>query len=295
MRRILVFLTAGVLAASLAAPAAAMAGPFGGNVYVVPSSGGGNDTLAIQNALNACAAHGPGCTVQLEGGTYNITQLVTYNFQGTLRGVGEGRTTIEALPDLPVYQSGDPFTCLPTSGPGCQWPTLITFVNGTIEVSDLSIHEGDDSGNATEQWAFPGYGPLTALWSVLFFTGQRTDVSIDRVAIRGEHDATTGDLAYGFNLDFGVAFVNIPVTSPSLRGSLAVRDSSFQTMSAGVSAGGGPPRFGPGHHRRLAVGRQPLCRRRCRVRPGGRAELGLRRFVQRGHPGGLVRHVGGPV
>ncbi len=98
MRRILVFLVAGMLAASLAAPATAMAAPFG-TTYQVPKPNGVNDTSAIQKGLDWCVTHGgPNCTVQLQAGTYNITQLVTYGFQGTFKGAGEHRTIINALP-----------------------------------------------------------------------------------------------------------------------------------------------------------------------------------------------------
>jgi hypothetical protein len=70
-------------------------------VYVPPPNGT-DDTTNIQAALDACAAHGPGCTVQLQAGHYFTKQLVEYNFHGTLKGMGKDTTIIEALPNLLV-------------------------------------------------------------------------------------------------------------------------------------------------------------------------------------------------
>ena len=55
---------------------------------------GSDDTNNIQAALNACVAQGPGCTVQLQAGTYLTRQLVTYNFQGTFKGMGQDSTVV---------------------------------------------------------------------------------------------------------------------------------------------------------------------------------------------------------
>ena len=137
MRRLLVLLTAGLLAASLAAPAAASAA---GSTYQVSRPNGHDDTAAIQKGLNWCTAHGPDCTVQLRAGTYRTSQLLEYDFRGTFRGAGMHRTTIEALPDLLVNET-DPWNvgeCLPNLAE-CRYPWFITFVNGSVEVSDLAL------------------------------------------------------------------------------------------------------------------------------------------------------------
>src|ERR1700693_1565307 len=86
-------------------PTTAFAG--GPTIRVAPPNGT-NDTANIQAALNACVAQGPDCTVQLREGKYLTKQLVTYNFRGTFKGMGMGRTTVEALPNLTVYIP-DPF------------------------------------------------------------------------------------------------------------------------------------------------------------------------------------------
>src|SRR5579863_10779311 len=121
------------LAALLPATAAA-----GGHVVYVAPPNGTNDTAAIQSALNTCAAYGKNCTVQLAAGMYQTTQLIIHNFQGTFKGMGENATTVQALflpvnwPD-PLVQACNPnFT-------DCLWATLITFIDGSVNVSDLTI------------------------------------------------------------------------------------------------------------------------------------------------------------
>ena len=98
----------------------------GGHTVKIQPPNGIDDTANIQGALDACAAHGPGCTVQLAAGTYLTKQVVVYNFRGTFKGVGMDHTTIEALPNLPVNLQG-PGECLPNTTT-CMWPSLIIFV-----------------------------------------------------------------------------------------------------------------------------------------------------------------------
>ena len=69
----------------------------GQHIVYVPSPSGGDDTAAIQQALDTCVQQHPtGCTVQLAAGIYHTRQLVAYNFHGTLKGLGMDTTTIEA-------------------------------------------------------------------------------------------------------------------------------------------------------------------------------------------------------
>ena len=107
-------------------------------IWVTPPNGK-DDTSSIQQALNQCVSLGPGCTVQLRAGTYHIRQVIAHNFQGTLKGMGKNATTIEALflpvnwPD-PVIQACNPnFT-------DCLWATLITFIDGNVNLSDLTVN-----------------------------------------------------------------------------------------------------------------------------------------------------------
>jgi hypothetical protein len=236
-----VVLAAALLAASLAAPASVTAA---GSIYRVPGPNGSDDTAAIQAGLDWCAAHGPRCTVQLQAGTYLTAQLVEYNFRGTFKGAGQGLTTLEALANLPVTIP-DPLSageCLPNIT-DCLWPSLIVFVDGDIEVSDLAIHEPWTGSQTTNGWSIDG-ATFTALLDGLRFMGQsRTDVSIDRVAIAGAADTSIGSFA-GYNLANGVIYAGeLPRSSAPfdyywLTGSLTVRNSTFTGLFDGVSTDG---------------------------------------------------------
>jgi hypothetical protein len=183
------------LGLSLILPTTALAG--GPTIWVAPPNGV-NDTANIQAALNACVAQGPNCTVQLQAGRYLTKQVVTYNFRGTFKGMGQDRTIIEALPNLPVVLL-DPVTggeCAPNTTT-CPWPSLMIFVDGDIHVSDLSIRIAAPPGTATAPWV----GLFTTLLDALRFMGQNpTDVSIDRISIEGlpdtamMHSLLTGEI-----------------------------------------------------------------------------------------------------
>ena len=222
------------------------ASPYAGPTETLqaPKPNGKDDTASIQQALNSCVAHGPGCTVQLQAGTYKTSQLVTSNFEGTLRGLTENSTTIEALPALPVNMP-DPTVggeCVPNTTT-CLWPTLILFVDGNIEVSDLSIRITATDGRATAPWSIGGSKYTSVLDALRFMGQQRADVSLDRVAIEGQHDKAATSLGC-FNLVNGVIYTGelprsaTPFDYYMLTGSLSVRSSSFKTMYDGVGTDG---------------------------------------------------------
>jgi hypothetical protein len=247
MRRILVFLVAGMLAASLAAPAAVMAGPLGPTYQVPPPQWGphANDTAAIQAGLDYCATYsGPNCTVQLQAGTYHSGLLLENNFNGTFKGVAEGVTTIAALPNLSITEP-DPWTlgeCLPNLTT-CTWSVFILFVNGNVEVSDLSLDFPDTNGTETLPYTLGG-NTVTGLIQALEFTGDGAhNASVDRVSVTGHADTSPTAVSssvdgFGFNVFQGIMFDGyFPVgpTYPSLTyatrsGSFAVRDSSVRTV-----------------------------------------------------------------
>lgn len=71
-------------------------------IAVAPS--GGDDTAAVQAALDACVTFGPGCTVQLEEGTFRTQQLLVHDFHGTFRGAGQDATVLEPFDRFTVSQ-----------------------------------------------------------------------------------------------------------------------------------------------------------------------------------------------
>jgi hypothetical protein len=209
-----------------------------------PAPGGTDDTSGIQAALDACVKHGPDCTVQLQAGTYRTSQIVATNFRGTFKGAGQDQTIIEALPALPVT-APDPLIkgeCMPNTTT-CRWSSLIIFVDGDIEVSDLAIHVTATGGQATAPWTIGGTA-LTSLVDALRFMGQRpTNAAVDRVAIEGRRDDANAGFG-GYNLVNGILYAgelprsSTPFDYYPLSGSLTVRSSSFTSMNDGGFADG---------------------------------------------------------
>jgi hypothetical protein len=215
-----------------------------GHIVNVQPPNGVDDTANIQGALDACVAYGPGCTVQLAAGTYLTKQLVAYNFQGTFKGTGTSSTTIQALYPLPVnipdsYFDGE---CMPNSTT-CLWPSLIIFVDGNIEVSDLSLMELAPPGTATTGWFIDGSEYTDLLDGIRFMGKKPTYVSIDRIAVEGSWDGSPTSLL-GFNVVNGVVYTGeLPRSSKPfdyyfLSGTLTVRNSSFNTTDVGVGQDG---------------------------------------------------------
>jgi hypothetical protein len=229
-------------------PSAASAG--GSTIWVAPPNGK-DDTANIQAALEACVAKGPACTVQLREGKYLTKQLVTYEFQGTFKGMGIDHTTIEALHNLPVNPNDISVDgeCLPNTTT-CLWPSLIIFVDGDIRVSDLSIRITAPPGTATTGWTIFGF-TITTLLDGLRFMGQHsTDVSIDRISVEGLPDDSPNSfgVTFGYPVSFNIVNAVIytgelprsstPFDYYFLSGTLTVRNSSFKTAFDGVSMDG---------------------------------------------------------
>ena len=172
-------------------PASASGGTFvvytaATNTYTVLASGG-DDTSNLQAAFDGCAATGSACMVQLGVGTFHTAQIVVRDFRGTLAGMGQALTTIEALPNLPLGE----FVTRPP-GPENPWPILFTFFDGTYVIRDLTF---------SEPWAEPlpawepctGCGLFHALFAMISVTGLHASVVVDHVTIVG----APGDWTFG--------------------------------------------------------------------------------------------------
>jgi len=224
----------GILGLILLLPATVWAG---GHTVMVPPPNGVNDTANIQGALNKCLAYGPGCTVQLQAGTYFTKQVVVYNFQGTFKGKGIDTTTIEALPNLPVTNLLVT-SCQPNLT-DCIWPGLFEFVDGNISVSDLSIEI--TAVPATQPWTDEvDTDTHTMLYDVLGFMGRHpTDVTIDRIRMEGQPSSLSTD--FGYNVTNGVHYSGeLPRSSARfdyyfLSGSFTVQSSFFNNLFVAVS------------------------------------------------------------
>lgn len=205
-----------------------------GRMVRVPPPNGTDDTANIQAALNACVGSSPGCTVQLQAGTYHTTQVIVHNFQGTFKGMGKDKTTIEALylydnwPDFTVEQCQPNLTT-------CVWTTLITFVNGNIAVSDLTISV--PLVPATQTWVGDGI-VMEGVYAPLEFNGWSANVTVDRIAVEGQPAPGT---YWGYNILNGIHYSgelprsSTPYDNYCLSGSYTVRSSYFNNTAVGIS------------------------------------------------------------
>ena len=222
MRHVSVLAAAFALAGVLALPGVALGS---GKVIGVAPPSGGDDTAAIQTALNGCVGAAPGCVVQLRAGTYHTSQLVTLGFQGTFRGAGMGHTTLAALPNLSI--PWDPYPCFTGSLPTCPQPDLLLFIDGSVEVSDLSVRISATNGTGTTPWEY-GTGLASAFY---FVSVTHLAVSVDRVAVAGSIDPSGGQFGSDFNTNNGFEFGS---WSPAATGSFNVRGSSISTVVSAV-------------------------------------------------------------
>jgi hypothetical protein len=211
----------------------------GSHTYVVKPNGH-NDTADLQAAFNACVSYGPGCTVQLVKGTYYTDQITVFGFQGSFVGAGQGRTIIQALPNLPSpapeYNTPtSPFWAAPP-GPLNPWPCLLTFMNGAFSVSGMTLN--DPYTAPTEGWY--NYGdttPYTALVDAIEITGLQAFVAVDHVTVLG----TSGD-ALGTNMLNAINFegsilppgwTNALAQIIPLTGTYSVTNSVFSSEESG--------------------------------------------------------------
>jgi hypothetical protein len=163
---------------------------------IIVKPNGVDDTADIQAAFNACTGYGRTCTVQLVKGTYYTSQITVFGFQGTFVGMGQGSTTVLALPNLP-----DPTSFPgPPPSPTNPWPALFTFVNGELRISQMTISEPYSTPLSAPGW-FTGTGFDTALFAIVLVTGVQAYASVDNITVLGG----PGD-AYGVNNYNGISF-----------------------------------------------------------------------------------------
>ena len=117
----------------------------GGKVIKVTPTGV-DDTQALIDAFEAAKAAGPGSTVKLEEGTYTIGMIEVRDFDGNFRGAGKGKTIITNLPELPCEDCWEVNI----------QPSLISFIGGNVEISDMTLQLKDGEPCA--------YGPLNDLY-----------------------------------------------------------------------------------------------------------------------------------
>jgi len=190
---------------------------WGHTIVVKPN--GYNDTADLQAAFNTCTSHNWVCTVQLVKGTYYTDQIYAYGFLGSFMGAGQGRTVIQALPNLAPPNPADNTPTMPfwaaaptTATGGNPWPNLFTFVNGTFGISGMSMAEPYATPIASPGYfnspdAAPGV-ESTSLYAVVLVTGTEAYATLDQVTVVG----AAGDITIPvgvpstFNLADGIVY-----------------------------------------------------------------------------------------
>jgi parallel beta-helix repeat protein len=214
------------------------------NTYVVKPNGV-DDTADIQNAFNQCGTS-PECTVQLVAGTYFISQITVYGFQGKFVGMGQGMTIIKGLPNLPSPTASPFWAAMP--GPSNPWPDLFTFVNGAFSISGMTVT--DSYAQPTKGWVWYA-STLTgqsvtyySLYGAILITGQsQASTTIDHVTMLG----APGDVE-GTNMWNGIIYGGALLPSSwsngnvysdilLISGTFSVTNSVFDTMQSGPWVG----------------------------------------------------------
>lgn len=204
-------------------------GPFvvvaGGALVVLPT--GDDDTASLQCAIDKAGQLGI-TKLRLLKGAYRTGQLVANGFVGHIFGAGPDQTVVRNLPQ-PLYVTPVDFYLQPP-GPQNPWPSLLAFVNGHFEVSDLAIRV---VGTPTQGWSIFGIDPpIQALAQGVVIVGQHADASFRNVLVQGE--ALPEDL-FGLNLINGIFYEGFIGSEPTpLAGSLTVRDAAFRRMVSGT-------------------------------------------------------------
>ena len=211
----------------------------GSHTIVVKPSGdtsGATDTAAIQAALNKCTTGDPQCTVQLLSGTYYISsQIAVIGFHGNFVGMGQGKTTIEALGNMPGTTVTPYWAQFPPSN---HWPSLFTFVNGSFTMAGMTIT--DTSPTPTKGWTDITGGcseePCTALTEAIKVSGLKAFASFDHITIVGAAGDYGGyNIAEGIHiegLELPVGWTNPEADTHMLTGTFSITNSVF-TDTAG--------------------------------------------------------------
>jgi hypothetical protein len=145
-------------------------------VTVAPS--GVDDTRALRTAFDVCQAVGPGCTVQLEAGTFRTQQIEVWGFHGTFAGAGMDVTVVETLAPLPISPPDHDIArsfADPEGG-----PVLMAFRNAHMTMRDLTLR--NDAPEPTTGWRFNGF-PIPAIAVMLVLEGDDLRVDVERVAV----------------------------------------------------------------------------------------------------------------
>jgi hypothetical protein len=188
---------------------------------------GVNDTANIQCAFDAAKAIRWNKNVRLAPGTFYTRQIAVQNFHGRFAGAGVRKTVVMNIPELTVTPN------FWVSAPAADnlWPTLFSFVDGEIDISDLTIHIAGIA--PTQGWEFQDMF-VKELYGAIFINGTNAEADISNILIEGEPMA---DALFGYNLLDGIYYTGfIGETAPfaPMSGDLTVSNSIFRVMDVAV-------------------------------------------------------------
>ncbi|MCC6391158.1 MAG: hypothetical protein IT167_11190 [Bryobacterales bacterium] len=204
---------------------------FAGIHKLTPS--GGDDTAAVQAALDRCATDSD-CIVDFAAGVYRTRQVYTKGFRGVIRGAGSNTTLVEPFGTLDMQES---FTTSQYPDPSYVYPNLWSFINGSIKISDIGFRVLSENPVKPYQNnpGFPGPNPATHMLALVYVAGERADLDVERCSFEGAKgnffDGQPGEDKT--NLHWGVVFWGL---APNfIDGGLRVASTRFQNMASGLT------------------------------------------------------------
>jgi hypothetical protein len=238
-RSVLPWIVGSVLLAA-ASPSAAQARQNHHQACVAP--GGDDDTAALQQALERCSGAKHECTVTLCEGVFHTGILRVRNFRGTLRGAGEDRTLLRALPELHVSEDPRDFFRVDPFEPGQAWPYLVQFVEGEGRVEDLGIlvPAPPEGAHPTTGWFLLDDGPIYELRGGILVTGRgEVDFEVSDVRVRAENPGTELGTTVFTGVEIGGLLFNPDDTGDfpvfPARGRFEIERSRFDGVLTGTS------------------------------------------------------------
>jgi hypothetical protein len=197
-----------------------------GSVITVKPTGI-DDTANIQCAFDAAVTAKPDKNVQLTAGSFYTKQIAVQDFHGRFTGAGVKKTTVTNISNLSVT----PNFWFTAPSKDNLWPTLFSFVDGDIVISDLAIHIAGTE--PTSGWTYQDVS-VTELYGAIFINGTNADARIDDILVEGEPMA---DSLFGYNLLNGVyytGFIGETVPYAPMSGFFSVTDSTFRVLDSGT-------------------------------------------------------------
>jgi hypothetical protein len=184
-----------------------------------------DDTANIQCAFDAAVAVGAGKSVRLAPGTFYTKQIAVEGFHGHFMGAGVKKTVVMNISNLSIT----PNFWFDAPDKDNLWPTLFSFVNGDVVISDLAIHIAGTE--PTGGWEFQGVS-VKELYGAIFINGTKANARVYNLLVEGEPMA---DSLFGYNLLNGIFYTGFIGETPApISGFFSVSNSTFRTLDSGT-------------------------------------------------------------